>query len=116
MKIKIDQDALTLGDLEDFEELTGHDLMKVMQEKVVRDENGKPVPDPDDEKGRPLTEIQMTAKDLTALLFIVLRNETPDITMDEVRKIKVTDIEYDVPDEDKGDAELDPTGADDSGE
>lgn len=88
--IRFDEDALTLGDLEDFEEIVGAPLHEALRPKTQRDEDGEIVRD---EKGRPVQEVQMSTKALKALVFIVLRNERPDFTLDDARKIRVSALE-----------------------
>lgn len=90
VNIKFDEDALTLGDLEDFEDVTGVELFEALKPVPVKDEDGKPVRD---EKGRPVQSVQLSAKSLKALVWIVLRAERPGFSLDDARNIKVAALE-----------------------
>lgn len=100
-KLKINPDAMTLGDLEDFEEGVGvplHEALKPVQE---RDDEGNKVFDP---KGRPVMTVKVSAKSLRYLVWIVKRAEDPEFTPDDARKVKVSELEL-FSDEDTKDAE-----------
>lgn len=60
-------DSMTLGDFEDVEELSGASLSDVV--------GGN-----------------MTIKGMRAMVFVSLRREHPDITFEDCRDIKLTDI------------------------
>lgn len=121
-KIRLDQSAITLGDLEDFEEITGSDLFEVMKPRVVICEGpyeceydhphkkGKPIANPADEKGRPLLAMKKpTAKQMTALVYIFGKKTNPGLTLAKARELKVaTELQWDV-DETTEDEGLDPT-------
>ncbi len=95
-KIKFNQDTMTLGDYEQFEELTGMAFSDAVRTMIVRDEKGIPVPDPEN-GGRPLQEVKMSMKALIALLFVTERKVDPSITMDAIREMPITEIEFEVP-------------------
>lgn len=98
MKFKIDPDGFTLGDMEDFEELTGKSLQTALKPVPVFDEEtGERVKD---EKGRPVSAADMSAKTLTALVWIAARATNPDLTIAEARKIKVTELVFDSAEDD----------------
>lgn len=100
VNIKFDEDNLTLGDLEDFEDATGVELFDALKPVTVKDDDGKPVRD---EKGRPVQEVQLSAKSLKALVWIVLRAERPGFSLDDARNIKVAALEIvDAGDESEG--------------
>ena len=110
LSVELDFDALALGDLELFEEATGQSLFEAIEPQIVRDEHGRPVKDPDDPKGRPLRQMRMSASVLVALVFIVMRKTDPDITLDAVRRIPLSRLDFqmaNVPD-DEADG-VDPT-------
>lgn len=88
--LRIDPDALTIGDLEDFEDVTGASLFDAIKPVQVRDEDGEIVRD---EKGRPETEVKLTAKALKALIWIMKRIDQPDFSIEDARNVRVTSLE-----------------------
>lgn len=82
--LKIDPNDLSVGDLIDFHEIAG----------VEFDEAMKPGPD-----GNP----KVSAKALLALVFLSQRRDNPAFTLDDARKVKVSDLSVG--------ADEDPTGA-----
>lgn len=78
MKLNLDPDALTFGDLEDYENLTGVPLMSIFGE---------------DKEGNPLE--RLPAKQVVALVWICGRSENPDFTYEDARKVPITSIEVD---------------------
>lgn len=111
-KIKFNQANMTLGDLEEFEEITGKSFNSAMKQVPVMDpETGKPMRDPNPEaKGRPLMETEMSMKGMVALVFIAMKKENPDFTMDDARNLKLSEFQMDMSGDDD-DAPLDETGA-----
>lgn len=103
-KIKFNQGNMTLGDLEDFEEITGKTFSQAMKQTPVIDpETGKPVRDPDPEaKGRPLMQAEMSMKGLVAIVYLAMRKEDPNFTLEEARKLKLSDFEIDMSDPEAG--------------
>ena len=95
-KIRLDMDSLTLGDLEAFEEVVGGDLMAALAPQIVRDENGRPVPDFKDPKHRPLKEVKVSAKNMTGLVWIALRKDDPDLTLAQVKAIPLNNLDFDL--------------------
>lgn len=92
MKFTIDPDAFTLGDMEDFEEVTGKTLKEALKPVPKYDDEGNRE---FDEKGRPLSEAAVTAKVLTALVWVAHRsNGHPDFTLAEARKVRVTELVF----------------------
>ena len=90
MKFKIDMDSFTLGDMEDFEEATGMSMKAALKPVPVMDEEtGKRAKDA---KGRPLSEANMTAKVLTALVWVSARASNPEMTLADARRIRVTEL------------------------
>lgn len=95
--LKISMDDLTLGDMELFEDATGQDIMEVLKPKQVIDEStGRPVKDPDDPKGRPLMQAQVTAKAFVGLVYLSLHKDDPSLTVADVKAMKLSDIEFDI--------------------
>lgn len=75
--IAFDYDSLTMADLEDFEDVTGANLLALLQ-SGAGDDGGY--------------EVAFTAKQLTALMWIVRRQRDPSFTLAEARAMKITDI------------------------
>jgi hypothetical protein len=87
--LRIDPDSLTVGDLEDFEEVVGAPLYDVLQPKPVF-EDGKKVLDDD---GRPVLETKISSKALKALIWISQRAEKPGFSLEDARNVKVSALE-----------------------
>lgn len=83
MKITLDVNALTFGDLEDFETTTGSGLMEQF---------GKIGPDGD--------MSGMKAKDLVALIWVCGRQANPGFTLDDARKVRLDELEFEDPEAD----------------
>lgn len=90
INIRFDEDNLTLGDLEDFEDAAGVPLFDALKPVPTFDDEGEKVRD---EKGRPVMEVKMSAKTLKALVWIVLRAEREGFTLDDARNVKVAALE-----------------------
>lgn len=88
--LRVDPDALTIGDLEDFEDVVGLPLYDALQPKPVRDANGRKLLD---EKGRPEMQTQISTKALKALIWITQRMEKPGFSLDDARAVKVSALE-----------------------
>lgn len=108
LKVSLDMDDLTFGELELFEDVTGMVLSDAYKTEIVRDKDGRPVPDPDDEKGRPLKEVKTSARAMMGMVFLALRRQTPDMTFNDVRALRLSDVDFGVQESDEAD-ELDPT-------
>lgn len=92
MKLKLDPNALTFGDLEDFEEACGEPLMDVF-ERVGEDGTLK----------------GLSMRTMKALMWVCARTDNPDFSLDDVRKMKIgelKDVEVEVV------GEADPTPGD----
>lgn len=107
LKVSLDMDDLTFGELELFEDVTGMVLSDAYKTEIVRDRNGKPVPDPDDEKGRPLKEVKTSAKAMMGMVFLALRRDNAKLTFEDVRALKMSDVDFGLQEGDEPDA--DPT-------
>ncbi len=90
VSLRIDPDVLTIGDLEDFEDVVGAPLYDVLQPKPVRDDQGKKVLDDD---GRPELQTQIPTKALKALIWITQRIEKPDFSLEDARNVRVSALE-----------------------
>jgi small nuclear ribonucleoprotein (snRNP)-like protein len=96
VKVKLNMDDLTFGELEEFERVTGLVMSDAVRTDIVRDKEGRPIPDPDDPRGRPLKETKMSARALMGMVYLGLLKENPDTTFEDVRKIKLSDVELDI--------------------
>lgn len=81
MKLRLDPDALTFGDLEDFESATGEKLLDAFSKA---------------------SEGDLSAKALIGLVWVCQRQIDPEFSLDDARKLKLTEIEFEA-------AEPDPT-------
>jgi hypothetical protein len=90
----INPDKWTLGDLEDFEDLTGgKSFQETFKGKpVLDDETGKPVRD---KRGQIVREIEMSAKTMVAVVFIEMRRKDPDFTIEAARQVEVGQFNID---------------------
>lgn len=88
--LTLDPDDLTLGEMEEFEDLAGRPLSKMMQGDVVLDEDGTPRRDA---RGKVLRELDPRVKDIIALVFLAKRRADPDFTLDDARKVKVSELQ-----------------------
>jgi hypothetical protein len=88
--LRIDPDILTIGDLEDFEDTVGVALYDVLQPKPVIGPDGKKILD---EKGRPEMQTQISTKALKALIWITQRIDKPEFTLDDARRVRVSELE-----------------------
>lgn len=88
--LAINPDDLTLGEMEEFEELSGRPLAKMLQGDIVKGEDGRPVLGKD---GKPTREVDVRTKDLIALVFLAKRREDPAFTLDDARRIKVSELQ-----------------------
>ena len=84
--LTVNPDNLTIGDLEDFEDGVGKSLQEAVKPVPSRDENGDKVFDKD---GRPEMEVQLSAKALRYLVFIVKRHSDPNFTAEDAKRVKV---------------------------
>lgn len=87
--LTLDPDDLTLGEMEEFEEITGRTLSDLMRGEIALDDEDKPRRDA---KGKVLREINPRAKEITALVFLARRREEPDFTLDQARAVKLTEL------------------------
>lgn len=97
-KIKFNQSKMTLGDLEEFEDITGQSFNSAMKEVVVMDpETGRPKRNPDPEaKGRALTQTEMSMKGLVALVYMATKKDDPTFTLEDARALKLSEFNFDM--------------------
>jgi len=95
-KISINMDDLTFGELEEFENVTGLVMSEAIKTEFVRDHQGNKLPDPDDPKGRPLTETKMSVKAMMGMVYLSMRRDNPDVTFGTVRQMKLSDIDFEL--------------------
>ena len=74
-KLAFDPDALTIGDLEDFEDVVGKPFAEIFRGTG------------------PNGEVEMPAKALKALVWIVRRKEDPSFTLEAARNVRIGAIE-----------------------
>jgi hypothetical protein len=96
--LRIDPDVLTIGDLEDFEDVVGVPLYDALKPKAVYEDGQKVL----DEKGRPLLETQISTKALKALIWITQRIENAEFTLDDARRVRVSALELVGADDEEG--------------
>lgn len=70
-KLRFDPEDMTVGDLEDFEEVTGRPLSEVF-------------------KGG---EAAFDAKVIKAMVWIAFRRDDPEFSLDDARNVKVSEID-----------------------
>lgn len=79
MKITLDPGSLTFGDLDDFEVKTGEDLMETFRRV--------------DDVGN-LSGLKVSS--LLALIWVCARQENPEFTYDDARKVRLNELEVEV--------------------
>ena len=94
IELRFDPDALTLGDLEDFETFVGNTIDEVIKPVPVTDDNGNRV---FDERGRPEMTTKVPAKALVCLVWLVKRADDPGFTIDDARRVKVSALSMSAP-------------------
>lgn len=78
MKIILDPNSLTFGDLEDFESFTGQDLIGTFDQ----------IGDKGDLAG-------LNMKTILGLVWVCGRQQDESFSMDDARKVKISDLEVD---------------------
>lgn len=96
LKVSVNMDDLTFGELEEFENVTGMVMSDAVREEVVRDSDGRPVPDPDDPRGRPLKVVKMSAKAMVGMVYLALHKDDETVTIESVRKLRLSDVDFDM--------------------
>ncbi|MEV5080331.1 hypothetical protein AB0K74_16375 [Streptomyces sp. NPDC056159] len=90
VSLRIDPDVLTIGDLEDFEDVVGAPIYEVLSPRPVIGPDGKKILD---EKGRPELETKIPTKALKALIWITQRAEKPGFSLEDARNVRVSALE-----------------------
>lgn len=89
--LRLDPEDLSIGDLEDFEEITGESLTDALKARPVLDDEGKRV---FDAKGRPLSEARLSAKVIKALVFLTKRRDVPGFTLEDARHVRISELKF----------------------
>ena len=96
-KVTMNMDDMTFGELELFEDVTGLVMSEAVKTVIVTDpKTGRALPDPEDPKGRPLKETRMSVKAMMGMVFVSLHRENPDLTFEDVKRMKISDVELEV--------------------
>ncbi len=108
-KLSIDPNAMTIGDLEDFEDIVGMSMDKAFKPVPALDDEGNRLYGEPDDKGirRPEMTVELSTKALKALVWIIKRQADPNFTLDDARKVKVSELDI----EGEPDSSADPTVA-----
>lgn len=77
--LRFSVDSITVGDMEDIEEIAGMSFAEIVE--LLKDPVG--------ESGM----IKVPIKVLKAVVFVIYRRDNPDFTIEDTRKIKVTELE-----------------------
>ena len=108
-KLIFDESSITIGDLEDFEDAIGVPLHDALKAEKVRDDDGKTLRHDSGETcldagcdlsegdcpeaGRPLEALNLSAKVMKGLVWIVGRQSNPDYSLEDARNTRVTELE-----------------------
>lgn len=76
--LRFSVDHITVGDMEDLEEITGTPFGELLDLLGKAESGGT---------------MSIPIKVLKALVFIIYRQDNPDFTLDDARKVKVTELE-----------------------
>lgn len=97
MKLGINVDDFTLGDMDDFEAETGMSLDEALAPRPVNGPDGKPLRG---EKGRPVTTSRPPAKALVGMVWLAMRHDNPAFTYADARNVRLVDLDIsgDAPD------------------
>lgn len=87
--LTLNPDDLTLGEMEEFEDIAGRPLADVMRGEVALDDEDKPVRDA---RGKVVREIRPRVKEITALVFLAKRRSDPSYTLAGARGVKLTEL------------------------
>lgn len=100
-KLVVDPSNMTIGDLEDFEDVVGMSMDKAFKPVPLLDENGEKVMGEPDDKGRvrPVMTVELSTKALKALIWIIKRQSDSSFTLDDARNVRVSELELSGADE-----------------
>jgi len=90
VSLRLDLNALTIGDLEDFAEATGTDLEEAMRPRKLRDGDGDLILTDD---GKPQWVTTHSPTTLRALVWLAQRKTDPTFTYDDARDILVAELD-----------------------
>ena len=76
--LRFSVDDITVGDMEDLEDITGMPFGNLLDLLAKAESGGT---------------MSIPIKVLKALVFIVYRQDNPEFTIDDARKVKVTELE-----------------------
>ena len=76
--LRFSVDEITVGDMEDLEDITGLPFGEVLDMLT---------------KAEPAGTMSIPIKVLKALVFIIYRQDNPEFTIADARKVKVTELE-----------------------
>lgn len=72
---------ITVGDMEDIEEITGEPFEDVIEKLSAGGENGK---------------LRVPLKVIKAIVFVVKRQSDPDFTLEQARRVKFSELELEL--------------------
>lgn len=100
--LTFDENLITIGDLEDFEDATGLTIEEALKPVPVHDDDGKPVrhncaedecdDDPCKDNGRPVMTVKMRPKVLKGLVWIATRHDDPTFTIEDARNVRISSL------------------------
>lgn len=90
VSLRLDLNDLTIGDLEDFGEVTGTALDDAMRPRKLRDGDGDLILTDDD--GKPQWVTMPTPTTLRALVWLAQRKADPTFTYDDARDVLVAEL------------------------
>jgi hypothetical protein len=85
--VSFQPDKWLMEDLEAFEEVTGIAFDEAISPAPLLDHRGQPLRD---ERGRPINGLKMSAKTMTAIVWIEKRHVDPSFTIEQARKVRAT--------------------------
>ena len=81
--LRINPNDLTIGDLEDFEDICGMPFSEAFKTKL-------------DANGQDTGMAMVTAKALKAVVYVAKRKANPDFTLEDAAKVKVSELVMDL--------------------
>lgn len=82
MKLQIDPASMTLGDMEDYEAASGSTVGRLIERF---------------EDGGPIGVRDFTTRELVALVWVFARRADPGLTVEDVREMRLIDLEFESP-------------------
>jgi len=91
--LNIDPNSMTIGDLDDFEQIVGKPMQEALAERPVIDpDTGEPQRD---KRGRLVRKVQPSAKSMLALVYIARRKTDPGFTLEDARQVPISELTAD---------------------